>query len=461
MNARRLDWGYVAYPPWTPFLARIALSLFDTSLQGLRLFSAIGQGIVVLLVGAIVRDLGGKRPAQILAALAVAISPAALMSGTLIQYMAFDYLWWVLLSFCLVRLLKTEDPRWWLGIGATIGLGMMTKYTILFFVAGLAIALLLTPLRRALFSRWLWMGAALSLLIFLPNLIWQIQHDFISLDFLSAIHERDIAWGRTDTFLLDQLYVASNPFVLPLWLAGLAYAMLHPAARRFRAIGWMFLTTFVLFWFFRGRGYYLSPAYAMLTAAGALWWEAWLSRRQQTIQQWGWRTAWGVIALASLVGVFLVKPIAPINSWLWTVTSEVNHEVVEMVGWPDLAQQIAAIHNSLPALEQPHTVILAGNYGEAGALDLYRSAYDLPPVISGANSLWMRGYGDEDPEAVIVVGFEQQYAAHFFRACQWMGRVSNQYGVENEESTRHTGLFVCRQPRHSWPEMWLEMQWFQ
>lgn len=461
MNARRLDWGYVAYPPLTPSLARIGLWLFDASLQGMRLFPAIGQGIAVLLVAAMASDLGGRRPAQLAAALAVAISPIALIAGTMIQYMAFDYLWWVLLAFALIRLLRTDDPRWWLGIGLAIGLGMMTKYTILFLVAGLAVAVLTTKLRRALLSPWLWAGAALSLLIFLPNLIWQIQHDFISLRFLAAINQRDIAWGRTDTFLVDQLYVANNPLMLPLWVAGLGYCLFHPVGKRFRALTLTFLITFALLWLMRGRGYYLAPAYAMLTAAGVVWWEGWLAGRQARLRRWGGRISWGVIGLAAVVGVILSKPIAPINSWLWTITSSVNSEVVEMVGWPDLVEAVAAVYAAVPDAEKAQTVILAGNYGEAGALDLYGDDYDLPPVISGSNSLWARGYGETEPQTVILVGFEQDYALHLFHSCEQMGRVSNRYGVENEESTRHTGLYLCRQPRRPWPEMWADMQWFQ
>jgi 4-amino-4-deoxy-L-arabinose transferase-like glycosyltransferase len=461
MNARQLDWGYVAYPPLTPLLARVGLALFGSSLPGLRLFSAIGQGVVALLVGWMARDLGGKRPAQLMAALAVAISPAALMAGTLIQYMAFDYLWWTLLAFSVVRLLRTEDPRWWLGIGTAVGLGMMTKFTIAYFVAGLILTTLLTPLRRYLRSRWLWAGAALALLLYLPNLLWQIQHDFISLDFLRAIHARDITWGRTETFLPDQLYITNSPFVLPLWLAGLAVCLFHPTYKRFRPLGWMFLLTFALFWVSQGRGYYLAPAYAVLVAAGTVWWESWLSGRKPAVQHWGWRISWVIVSLATMVGVVLVKPIAPINSSLWEITSGVNGEVVEMIGWPDLAQQVATIYAALPETKKARTAILAGNYGEAGALDLYGEAYGLPPVISGANSLWARGYGDPEPKTVIVVGLERQYAVQLFKECESVGRVSNRYDVKNEETSFHTSLFVCGQPRLPWPQMWSNMQWFQ
>lgn len=461
MNARRLDWGFIAYPPVTPLIARFGLELFGNSLRGLRLFSAIGQGIAVVLVGWMARDFGGKRPAQILAALAAAIAPAALTAGTLIQYMSFDYLWWVLLSFFTVRLLKSEDPRYWLGIGAAIGLGMMTKYTMVFFVAGLAAATLFSGARRYLRSPWLWAGAGLSFLIFLPNLLWQVQHDFVSLEFLSAIHARDISWGRADSFLVDQLYITTNPLMLPFMLAGLVFLLFSPQGRRFRLLVWMFLVTFALLWISQGRGYYLAPAYAMLLAAGAVWWEAWLDGRKETARRIGWAVTGTVMTLAIVGGTLLVKPVVPLTSSLWEFTSKINREAVEMIGWPELAGQVADIYAQIPEAEKPRTAILAGNYGEAGAFDLYAVDYGLPPVISGANSLWARGYGNPEPETVIVVGLELSDAGLLFKKCEQAGRVSNPYGVKNEESSRHTGLYVCREPRNSWDHMWKYMQWYQ
>jgi hypothetical protein len=396
-----------------------------------------------------------------MAALATYIGPVALMAGTLVTYLAFDYLWWTLLAFFTVRLLVTDDQRYWLGIGTAIGLGMLTKYTIAFFVVGLAVAILLTSARRHLRSRWLWAGAGLSFLICLPNFVWLFQHQFITLDFLSAIHIRDIFWGRTDSFLVEQLYETTNPFMLPLWVAGLCFCLILQAGRRFRAVGLIFLATFALLLVSRGRGYYLSPAYVMLLAAGASWWENWLFQRNLKTRKAAQSFTWSILILGSVAGIVLMKPVAPINSPLWKITSDVNDNVVEMVGWPDLTEQVVGIYANIPTDEKPRTAILAGNYGEAGALELYGTAYGLPPVISGANSMWARGYGDPPPETVIVVGFETQYAAQFFKVCDPVGQVKNRYNVINEETSRHTILLVCRQPRNPWAEMWTKMQWFQ
>lgn len=462
MNARRLDWGYVSYPPITPFFARIGLEIFGESLRGLRVLPAIAQGAAMILAGLMARDMGGKRSAQILAAFTVFIAPMSLFGGTVIMYFAFDYLWWVLVAFFMVRLLATDDPRYWLGIGAGIGLGMMTKYTMAFFVVGLVVAVLVTPARKYLRTKWLYLGAALALLIFLPNLIWQIQHDFISLEYLASIHARDVSWGRGNDFLSEQLFLTTNSFSIPLWTVGLSLCLFSASMKRFRTLGWMFLVTFVLFLINQGRGYYTGPAYVMLMAAGCVWFESWFERLGGKKRQLGYGVLWTMQVLGGLIGVILMKPIGVINSTLWDFRSDVSGDLfVEMVGWEDLTRQVAEIYQAIPESEKPRTVILAGNYGEAGAIDLYGDEYGLPRMITGTNSMWYRGYGNPEPQTVIVVGFEGDYARHFFKLCEYSGTVTNSYNVQNEETTFHTGLYICREPRRPWSEMWQEMQWFQ
>src|ERR1700722_16019197 len=186
-DARHLAWGYIAYPPITPFFGRISLALFGTSLRGFRVFAALAQAVAVVLTGFWARKLGGSRGSQLVAA--AAAIPFCLASGALMQYVAFDYLFWVLTAYFVIRLLKSGDPRWWIAIGSTIGLGMMAKYTMGFFAIGIVVGAVLTKTRRHLGGKWLWIGVCLSVLIILPNLNWQIQHHFISLDFLHHIHE--------------------------------------------------------------------------------------------------------------------------------------------------------------------------------------------------------------------------------------------------------------------------------
>ncbi len=271
-DARHLEWGFVAYPPITPFVGRIGLSLFGISLIGIRLLPNIALTVAVLVSGLMARELGGNRRAQILAALAVAVVPIVVIETSVLQYVSFDYLWGVLLSYFLIRLINSENLRWWIAIGAVIGAGMMTKYTMAFFAVSLVGALVLTPIRRHLLSPWLWIGVAVSLLIFLPNFIWQWQHGFISLEFLRQIHARDIRWGRTKGFLPEQLWVCTNLLLLPLPFMGLWF---YFRERKYRLLDWMFVITFALFLIAKARSYYLGPMYPMLIAAGCVVWENW------------------------------------------------------------------------------------------------------------------------------------------------------------------------------------------
>ncbi len=207
-DARHLAWGYPAYPPVTPFFGRISLELFGTSVRGFRFFANVAQAIAVVLTGLMARDMGGRRGAQLVAA--VAAVPFCLGGGYQMMYVAFDCLAWVWTAYCVVRLLATEDARWWMGIGAGIGFGMLCKYTMGFFALSIVAGVLLTPARRYFKSKWLWIGVGLSILIWLPNVLWQAQHNFVSLDFLSHIHARDVRQGRTTYFLPQQLELTGS-----------------------------------------------------------------------------------------------------------------------------------------------------------------------------------------------------------------------------------------------------------
>ncbi len=457
-DARSLAWGYVAYPPLVPTIARLGLALFGPSLVGIRFFSALAQCAAMVLTGLMARQLGGGRFAQITAALAAAIAPISLLQGALFQYVSFDYFWWVLTAYLTIRLLRNGDARWWLAIGAAIGLGMISKYTMGFLVLGLVGGVLLTPVRRDLANRWLWAGVALSLIIVAPNLWWQAHHGFISLEFLRSISARDVAIGRAAGFLPEQFLVATNPITTPLWLAGLFFYSVLPAGQRYRLLGWMYVIPLSLFLLFSGRSYYLAPAYPMLLAAGATTWAVWLKgihpQRARRLR----RITYALLTLGALLMLPVMLPVAPINSPVWQLSSELQDNFVEQIGWPELVESVAAIYQQLPAAEQAQTAILTGNYGEAGAINLYGPAYGLPRAISGINSYWLRGYGEPAPTTVIGLGFTAAQAAQFFADCTVAGRVTNPYGVENEEYGGE--ILICRQPRQEWPTLWQMLRSF-
>lgn len=452
-NAYNLDWGYVEYPPITPFLTRISISLFGLSLVSARMFAALAHSIVLILAGLMARELGGKRSAQIIAALVAAISPTAMSWGALIQYVTFDLFWSVLLAYLVIHLLRSEDPRWWLGIGAVIGLGMMTKYTMAFFTVGIVGGVLLTDARRYLKSLWLWGGVALSLLIFLPNLIWQIQHNFISLDFLSSIHERDVEIGRAAGYLIDQFISCANPFFIPMWISGLIYYLFKEDGRRFRAVGWMYVIPFLIYLVTQGRGYYMASAYPMLIAAGAVAWERRLLSASADKAKSMLRIAWGSVAAGALFSGALTLPIAPINSPVFNMVAEVHETFTEQIGWDEMVKEVGDIYAALPDEEKARTGIVTGENDEAAALNIYGGEYGLPKAISGSDTFYLRGYGNPPPEILIVVGVQRQYIDMFLDQCTVEGTTVNSYGVDNDLADPPE-IYLCRKVRLPWQEFW-------
>ncbi len=459
-NARDLAWGYVVYPPVTAFLARIELALFGTLLIGFRFFAAIACGLMAVLTGLMARAMGGGRQAMLASAFAASIGGDVFFTGSFMSYMSFDLLCWVAVAWCVVRLLKGGDARWWLGIGAAIGLGLMTKYTMAFFAVALLGAMLLTPNRGYLRSARFWCGVALALLVIAPNLWWQYQHHFVSLVWMRSIHTRDIGLGRTDNFLLNQLWEATNPVAVPLWLAGLWFLFARPEGKQWRMLGWMYVLTLVFLMAVRGRDYYLAPAYPMLFAAGAAWAENWLRSLPVQRQTGHLRMAWTALGIGGLAVAALVFPFAPVNSAWWRVQDATSHQLNMEIGWPELAATVASVRDSIPASERAELGVMAADDGEAGAINLYGRAYGLPRAISGMNSNWFRGYGDPPPQTIIAVGFKTVELNRIFASCQVAARLSNPYGVVNDIFRDRDRVYVCRNIRSPWPEFWKHFQYY-
>ncbi len=455
-DAHHIDWGFVAYPPFTPFVERIGLGLFGLSMVGLRLFSVLAQAAVIVVAGLMAKELGGERLAQVTAALAVAFSPLPLFEGTEFQYTSFDLLWWVLIAYFIVRLLKSENPRWCLAIGAAIGLGLLTKYAIAFYIAGILAGLVFTPARRYFASRWFWAGVALALLIFLPNLVWLMRHDFISYHFLQHIHARDVGEGRAEGFWKGQFIICANLVAAPLWIAGLIGFLRE---RRYRMLALMYLVPLTMFAVGNGRDYYMAGAYPMLFAMGAVMAGRW----PNSLPRWGRRTIetvyFAAFALFSLLVCAFILPIAS-SGPLKQFALAHNGDLREEIGWDELVRTVAGIRDALPAEQQAHLGITTANYGEYGAIEILGRAYGLPSPIGTTNSEWLRGYPTTAPTTLIVLGLSAEQANATFTGCRVVGHNGNSEGVRNEESQYHPDIFVCGPPRLSWAELWKQHLWF-
>jgi hypothetical protein len=453
-DARHLDFGFVAYPPLTSFAGRIAISLFGITPQVLRLPAAIVNAFSLGLVSLLTRELGGRRPAQLLALCAA--FPVALAFSSVLQYNTFDYLAWILIALFTAKLLRTGDERWWLAVGASVGLGILSKYSIAFPAVSLLAAVILMPSQRHhLRTRWLWLGVLAMLLVASPNLVWLIRHHFITLQMESAIHARDVRNGRAAGYFTDQLKF--NLFAFPVAVTGLVSLL---RTRRFRLLSALYLGPFILLALAKGRGYYLLPGYVALFAAGAVAVEQFLASRSSAF-----RIALRSVIFAALFADIAVitctfLPVFPVHSPVWTWQMKNNDDMKDEIGWPELVAQVAAVRNTFPTQDRDRLAILTGNYGEAGALAFFGPAYGLPTPISGTNSFHDRGYGPYDPQTVIAIGFGQDWLDEHFTDCQFAHHVVIPDGIQNLEATVVPDMYVCHTLRTTWPDFWQHFRRF-
>ena len=443
--ARHLAWGFVDFPPVTPAIAFLDQLLFPGSLEGLRLAPATAGAAIVLLAGLIARELGGGARAQGLAALAALLSPMFLGANLLFQTVTFDELAWALVLYLLARLLRTGDLRLWPLLGVVFGVGLETKYQVLMLGAGVAVGLVLTRQRRELLTPWPWLGLAIAVVLFAPNLLWQAQHDWPSLIY-TRNHQADIAQDPRSAYGLEQLLLF-GPLLLP--LAALGYWQLWRDAR-FRVLFWAAVVVEVGFLVVGGKSYYAGPVYTLLYAAGAVAAVTGLER------PWIRRAALAAAVAGTLVVLPLGLPVLPPGTMASLGLWKARMDYADMFGWQAMAGQVAEVYAALPSDQRASAVILAENFGEAGAVDEYGPARGLPHAYSGHLSYWLWGPPPGEPQTVIAIGMPRAYLESEFESVQDAGTIATPYGIENYEYGQP--IFVCSKPRVSLAQWWPSQQ---
>ncbi len=404
---RHIDWGYVDHAPLVGLIARLTTITLGTSLYALRFITGISAALKALLTALLARELGGNRFAVVLAAFSTLLIPVFLASDNQFSLNTWEPLFWLSTLLAILISLRTHRPKLLLWAGFFAGLGLENKHSTLFFLAALALAILLGPHRRLLRVPHLYLSAALAALIFLPNLLWQLAHNFPTLEFLQNVNatHKNVELPPAK-FLVAQLMML-NPVNALLWLPGL-YFLLRRAP--FRFLGLTYLVLLIELMALHGKDYYLAPIYPLLLAAGAVFWST---------RRWPFSVP-AVLMLASIPVFPVVLPIlpaeqlAPYMSKLGIAPdkTEVDHNgplpqiFGDQFGWPELAAATAQVYATLPPDEQQRTAVYTANYGEAGALEFYSSSFKLPGILSAHNTYWYWGR-DASPNTLILVNSER------------------------------------------------------
>jgi hypothetical protein len=445
--AHHLAWGYVDQPPFVPFVAWLEGGVFGVSSTALRLMPALAGGGSVVITALMARELKGGTRAQIIGALAAATSAQLLAMFHLLSTAAFDAFFWSLISWLALRLLRTKEARLWLPLGVVAGIGLLNKLDIAILVAALAAAISLGSSRRLLASRYALGGALLAIGLSSPDLIWNATHSWAQLSMLESLHHENSTLGASLGFIPSQLIVV-GPVLAVVWIGGLLVLRKDPAGRP------LALTYLLLLAFFTvtgGKSYYLAGAYFALFAAGGVFVEQRVARATRTGRFRRWVVLVVAGALPTLPLALPVLPASALPSGSWE--GQINKDLSATLGWQQLAGQVARIAAGLPPAERSQLVIMAGDYGAAGAIDLYGPAYGLPPAISGHNSYWWWGPGDSaDHSTTIAVNLSQAYLRTIFTSVVEVGVVATPNNAWTEE--RGDPIFLCTGQIESWATIW-------
>ncbi len=443
--------GYVDQPPLTPLAARLASEVFGGSLAGLRLLPALLLGVLVLVTAAMSRTLGAGRVGQAAAALATASCGEYLGAMHLLTTTALDFTGWSLALLCFVRLLASGNPRWWLAIGGSMGLAAADKWTVSVLAVALIAALAVTPARSLLRSRYLLLGLLLAAALGAPDVVWQASHGWPNLAVFHALstqagHNRIVYWPA------QALYTG---FVLtPVWVAGLVWCLRSPAASRFRPAGVAAVIVAVVFFALGGKPYYPGAAFTFLFAAGGVPVEQWLARgRPRRI----WLAA-AALAASTAGGAVVALPIVPAGVLHTIPLQQINYDLAETIGWQQQVMLVGRVYRALPPPRRATTTILAGNYGEAGALARYGPAAGLPTAYSGANNFWYWGPPPAGDRSVIAVNLDPALLHRLFTSVRQVAVFHNGLRVADDE--QGATIYLATGLRGSWASAWPQLKDF-
>ncbi len=452
-------WG-MDFPPAIAIVAEASRTLLGESLTTIRFFPAVFGCAVLVLAALIARELGGGRVAQGLAAFCVLTSPLFLRSANLLQPVVMDQLVWTAALYALVRLCRGYGPGGWLLLGLVLGLGLLTKFSVTFVGLAIVVGVLASPLRTALLTPWPWIGLATALAVGAPSLVGQIRLGFPVLSQMTDLRASQLERIGPADFLLGQLLW--GPAVL-LAIAGLYGLLRSPALRPFRALGWSCVAAFAILVLLQGKSYYAGPLYPTLFAAGALIFERAADGLAAEILQVG------TVALLLAFGVGILPlgvPILPppamagyahalgVTAAVRTNTGEMGslpQDYADMLGWEEQVATVARVYHTLPVEQREQAVLVAGNYGEAGALDFYGPRYGLPEVVSPAGSYWFFGPGDRPGAVVVTIGIPEDDLRRFFDSVETAATVSHPWTVAEE---RNLTVNVGTRPRTTLQQLW-------
>jgi len=370
-------------------------------------------------------------------------------------------------AFAVIRIIKTGNQKLWLWFGLLAGIGLENKYSMAVFGFAIVLGLILTKERKAFATPWIWIAGLIAFLIFLPNLIWNVQHHWPFVELMRNIRAsgRDLAFTPLG-YLRAQIF-GMTPLTFPVWLLGALYFFLWREGKPFRVLGWAFVTLLTFFIVLHGKDYYSSPVYPMMFAGGAI-----AIERFATDQRAAWLkpVTVTVILLGTLAFLPLFVPVLSPENFLryqarlpFKIQPDEKSMLLEPMphhyswdfGWEEMVRAVAKAYGSVPAQERADTAIFGNDFAEAGAIDLIGPKYGLPKAISGHQSYWLWGPRNYTGQTMIVLGDTPEGARKWFSEVTVVAELHNPYAPpwENRPVLLCRGPIRFRSLAEAWPRL--------
>jgi len=472
--ARHLAFGYVDHPPLSIVPLWFVRAVAGDSLIAARLLAALACGATVAVVGALTREMGGGRSAQLLAMTCAAIAPIYLAVGSFYSMNVFDVLVWATAAWTAVRVLRAPRLRSWIALGVVLGLGIENKISVLWLIGGLSLGLLLHDYRLAL-TPGPWLALAIAGALAAPYALWNAANGWPTLEFIQHASADKMIAQAPWSFVMSQV-LNLHPLTLPVWLAGLWFFLIDRRGRPYRALGVMFLAVLALLLTNKtSRPEYLAPAFTVLFAGGACWLEPYIATRVRVVQPL-------VLALLAFGGLLispLAMPVLPVDRYLRYAdalgqkpTTDERKELADLpqfyadrFGWEELVAAASRAFASLPPDERRVAAIYTSNYGEAGAIGvLGRTGCAagvqpcLPDAISGHNNYWFWGPDGHMGDVLIALTPSRRGLDARFDDVQQVATIECRHCMPYEN---HRPVYVCRRPKQPLAEIWPQVKHFE
>lgn len=442
-EGQHMAWGYMEVPPLLSVFAWLT-QLLGGGMFWIKFWPSLFGALTFVLTAKMVVSLGGKTFAILLAFLPFVLG-VYLRLQFLFQPNFLEVFFWTLMAYSTLRYIQTGKNKWLYLLGMAVGLGMISKYSVAFFVISLCLGLLLTRQRIVFRNRHLYLSGLLALLIFLPTLLWEYEHHFPVVTHMRELRQTQLQYVSPLGFLMDQL-IMNLPCVF-IWLAGLYFTGFSRKGTAYRTFAWAFASVLILLILFSGKNYYSLGVYPVLFAFGAYYLEQVTQNRSAV-----WRYAFILFPL--LLGIPflpLALPVArpqSLAAYYKTIGADKtgllrwedlqNHplpqDFADMLSWEETAQKVAKAYDQLNETEKKQTIIFCDNYGLAGAVDYYRKKYHLPEPYSDNGSFLYWIPRPLHVTNIIVVTPDTREMEHEFvrefQTAQVIDSISNPYARE-------------------------------